>query len=239
MEKVVLKATRRDVTGKQVNALRRSGKLPAVIYGRHTEPISIALDAHSAGLALSKVGSSSLITVDVDGKEYPALVRERQRDYIKGVLKHVDFLAVSLTEKIRADVQVEVMGASPAVKDFNAVLVIGLHSISVECLPTDLPDRIAVDISGLAQVGDGIHVRDLQVPEKIRVLADPDEMVVVATYAKEEVVEEAPAAVEGVIAPEGEGAEGAEPEISVERGKKEEEGAEEGAKPEEEKKKKK
>jgi large subunit ribosomal protein L25 len=233
MEKVVLKATRRDITGKQVNALRRSGKLPAVIYGRHTAPINITLEAHSAGLALSKIGSSSLITVDVDGKEYPALVRERQRDYIKGVLKHVDFLAVSLTEKIRANVRIDITGSSPAVKDLNAVLVTGLFSLSVECLPTELPDRIEVDISGVAQIGDGIHVRDLQVPEKVHVMDDPDEMIIVATYAKEEVVEEVAAPVEAAVAVE---AEGAEPELSVERGKKEEEGAEEGVKPEEKKK---
>lgn len=235
MEKVVLKATKRDVTGKQVSALRRAGKLPAVIYGRRTEPVSITLDAHVAGLALSKVGSSSLITVDVDGKEYPALVRERQRDFIKGTLKHVDFLAVSLTETIRADVRIEITGVSPAVKDLNAVLVTGLHAISVECLPTDLPDHIEVDISSLAQVGDGIHVGDLQVSDKVQILTDPGEMIVVATYAKEEAVEEVAAPVEGVIAPEGEGG---EPELSVERGKKEEEGAEEGAKAEDKDKKK-
>jgi len=233
MEKVVLKATKRDVTGKQVNALRRAGQLPAVIYGRHTAPISITLDAHTAALVLSRVGSSSLITVEVEGKEYPALVRERQRDYIRDTLKHVDFLAVSLTENIRADVRIELTGVSPAVKDLNAVLVTGLHSLSVECLPTDLPDHVVVDISGLALVGDGIHVGDLVVPEKVRVLNDPSEMVVVATYAKEEVVEEVAAPVEGVVAPE---AEGAEPELSVERGKKEEEGTEEAAKTEEKKK---
>jgi large subunit ribosomal protein L25 len=233
MEKVVLKATKRDVTGKQVSALRRAGKLPAVIYGRRTDPVSITLDAHTAGLALSKVGSSSLITVDVDGKEYPALVRERQRDYIKGTLKHVDFLAVSLTETIRADVRIDITGVSPAVKDLNAVLVTGLHAVSVECLPTDLPDHIEVDISGLLQVGDGLHVGDLQVSEKVHILTDPGEMIVVATYAKEEAVEEVAAPVEGVVAPEGEGG---EPELSVERGKKDEEGAEEGAKSEEKKK---
>jgi large subunit ribosomal protein L25 len=233
MDKVVLKATRRDVTGKQVSALRRAGKLPGVIYGRHTEPINITLDAHSAGLALSKVGSSSLISVEVDGKEYPALVRERQRDYIKGTLKHIDFLAVSLTERIRADVRIEVTGVSPAIRDLDAVMVLGLHSVSVECLPTDLPDRIVVDISGLLQVGDAIHVRDLQIPEKVRVLNDEDEMVVVTTYAKVEVVEEVAAPVEGAVTPE---AEGGEPELSVERGKKEEEGAAETPKPEEKKK---
>jgi large subunit ribosomal protein L25 len=231
MEQVVLKATKRTVRGKQVNALRREGKLPAVIYGRRTDPVSITLDAHSASLALSKVGSSSLITVDVDGEQFPALVRERQRDYIKGTLRHVDFLAVSLTENIRAAVRIELTGVSPAVKDLNAVLVTGLHTLEVECLPTDLPDHVTVDISGLQQIGDGIHVRDLTVPEKVRVLDDPDEMVVVTTFAKEEVIEEAPVAAEGVVEAV---AEEGEPELSVERGKKEEEGAEaEGKKAEE------
>jgi large subunit ribosomal protein L25 len=106
------------------------------------------------------------------------------------------------------------------VKDFNAVLVNHLTQLEVECLPTDLPERVTVDISVLAQVGDGIHVRDILVSDKVRVLDDPDEMVVVATYAKEEVVEE-PVVAEGVVP------EAAEPEISVERGKKEEEGKEE------------
>jgi large subunit ribosomal protein L25 len=222
MEKVVIKASKRDVSGKQVNALRRSGKLPGVIYGRHTESISITMDAHNANLVLGKVGSSSLISIDVDGKEYPVLVRERQKNYLKGTLLHVDFQAVSLTEKIKAEVRIDITGVSPAVKDLNAVLVTGLHTLSVECLPTDLPDRVLVDISGLAQVGDGIHVRDIVMSEKIRVLDDPDEMVIVTTFAKVEAVEEAPVAVEGTVATE---AEGAQPELSVERGKKEEETA--------------
>jgi large subunit ribosomal protein L25 len=164
-----------------------------------------------------------LITIDVDGDEYPALVRERQRDYIKGTLRHVDFLAVSLTEKITAEVRIEITGVSVAVKDLNAVLVTGLHAVEVECLPTDLPERIVVDISGLNQVGDGIHVRDIVVSENVRVLDDPDEMVVVTTFAKVEAVEEPAAPVEGAVALE---PEGGEPELSVERGKKEEEGTE-------------
>ena len=97
MEKVILKAEKRDVIGKQLRALRRAGKLPAVIYGRHTDPIIVSLDAHSASLVLGRLTSSSLVTVDLDGKEYPALVREKQRDYIKNRLLHVDFLTVSLT----------------------------------------------------------------------------------------------------------------------------------------------
>ena len=158
MEKVVINASKRDVIGKQVKALRRAGKLPAVIYGRHTEPLNINLDAHTASLALGRLTSSSLVTINVDGTEYPALVREKQRDYIKNRLLHVDFLAVSLDEKIRTYVSVHFIGVSTAVKDYNAVLVKNLEQLEVECLPTDLPERIDVDISVMKRPGEGIRV---------------------------------------------------------------------------------
>ena len=220
MEKVVLNATKRDVVGKQVKALRREGKLPAVIYGRHTEPVNINLDAHSASLTLGRLTPSSLVTISVDGTEYPALVREKQRDYIKNRLLHVDFLAVSMTELLRTNVNVHFVGVSPAVKDFNAVLVKNLEELEVECLPTDLPESIEVDISAMTKPGEGIRVRDVQISDKIRILNDSDTMVAVATFAK---VEEEAAAVPGAesVTPAT-----AEPELSVERGKKEDEGEE-------------
>ncbi len=221
MEKVVLQAEKRDVIGKQVKAMRREGKLPAVIYGRHTEPINVSLDAHTASLVLGKLTSSSLVTISLDGKEYPALVREKQRDYIKNRLLHVDFLAVSLTESLRATVSLNFLGVSTAVKDFNAVLVHNLESLQVECLPTDLPERIDVDITPLEKPGDGIRVKDITVSDKIRLLDDPDTMVVVATFAKvEEEVAAAPTEEAGAVPTP------TEPELAVERGKKEEEGEE-------------
>ncbi len=221
MEKVVLKAEKRDVVGKQVKAMRREGKLPAVIYGRHTEPITVTLDAHTAALVLGKLTSSSLVTIALDGTEYPALVREKQRDFIKNRLLHVDFLAVSLTENIRASVSLNFTGVSGAVKDFNAVLVHNLELLQVECLPTDLPERIDVDITPLEHPGDGLRVKDIVVSDKVRLLDDPETMVVVATFAK---VEEEVAAAPGVEA--GAAPTPTEPELAVERGKKEEEGEE-------------
>jgi len=220
MEKVVLKAEKRDVIGKQVKAMRRAGKLPAVIYGRRTDPINVSLDAHTASLVLGKLTSSSLVTIDLDGTEYPALVREKQRDYIKNRLLHVDFLAVSLNESIRATVSLNFVGVSMAVKDFNAVLVQNLESLEVECLPTDLPESVDVDITALARPGDGIRVRDVKISDKVQILNDPDTMVAVATFAK---VEEEVAAVPGA---EGVTPAEAEPELAQERGKKEEEGEE-------------
>jgi large subunit ribosomal protein L25 len=219
MEKIVLKATKRNVIGKQVKALRRAGLLPAVIYGRHVEPISISLDAHSTGLVFSKLTSSTLVTIDVEGTEYAALVREKQRNYIKGVLTHIDFLALDLTEKIRTKVQLAFVGVSSAVKDYSAVLVHRLDALEVECLPTDLPERITVDISSIKEIGNSIRVHDVVLPdaERVVIMDDADDIVIIATVAKEETPEE------GAVVP---GAEAAAPGLSVERGKKEEEAAE-------------
>jgi large subunit ribosomal protein L25 len=215
MEKVVIKATRRTATGRQVAALRRSGMLPAVIYGHNVEPISISLEGRDAGRVLGRLSSSSLITIDLDGKQYPSLVREKQLNYIKRNLIHVDFMVVSLTEKIHAKVGILLTGNSPAVKDFNAMLINGLSELEVEAYPQDLPESITVDIAALVKIGDGIHVRDIVLSDKVQVLDTPDEMIVLATAPAKEEVEEVVAPEEAVLE------EGAEPEV-VEKGKKEE-----------------
>ncbi len=214
MEKVVLDATRRTVTGKQVGALRRQGLLPAVLYGHHFDPTPISLNAREASRLLSTMTASSLVTIKLDGKEHAALVREKQRNFIRGSLLHVDFQVVSLTEKIRTKVGIELQGTSPAVKDYNGYVSIGLNELEVESLPQDLPERITVDISGLANIGDGIYVRDIQLSDKVEILDSPEEVIAVVTFTGEE-EEEA----EEVVAAE-------EPEV-IERGKKEEEGEEE------------
>ena len=130
----------------------------------------------------------------------------------------MDFLAVSLTEKLRTSVPVHFVGLSLAVKDFNAVMVHNLEEVEVECLPADLPERIDVDISSLNRPGEGIRLREVHVSDKVRLLGDPDTMVAVATFAKVEEEVAAPG-VEAAVAT----ATTAEPEISVERGKKEDE----------------
>lgn len=226
MEKVVLKAKRRTVVGKQVKALRREGKLPAVIYGRHSDPLNIEFESAVAERRLARATSSSLITIDLDGQEIPTLVREKQRDFIKNSLLHVDFLTVSMDEKLRAYVALRFKGVSPAVKDFNAILVQNLEQLHVECLPADLPEYIEVDVSVLKNPGEGIRVGDLSVSDQVLVLDDEDMMVAVASASK---IEEALAELEEIEAEEGlEGApviddeaEG-EPELSVERGKQDE-----------------
>ncbi|MEI7989301.1 MAG: 50S ribosomal protein L25 [Chloroflexota bacterium] len=209
-ENIELQATKRSVIGKQVKALRREGKLPAVIYGKHIEPVSIMLESRDTTRTLSKVGTSHLIQVNVDGEKYTVLVRDRQRNFIKGGLVHVDFLAVSMTEKLRTEVRLEFAGTSPAVSDLGGILVSGITEVEIECLPGDLMDAIHVDVSVLKRIGSSLLVKDLDIPANVTLLTNPQEMVVqvVLPAGEESVV----AAAEVTI----------EPDI-LEKGKKEKE----------------
>jgi large subunit ribosomal protein L25 len=210
MEELVLKAQSREVVGKQVKVLRREGRLPCIIYGRGFNPVLITLNMREASRILPTITSSQLLVVDVDGKQHTTLVREKQRDPVTGMFLHVDFLEVSLTEKLHAKVQIELIGDSPAMKNYNGVMVSGLEEIEVIALPGDLPERITVDISTLTEIGQAVHVRDIVLSSAVEILDDPEEIIVVITAPARE---EEEAAVEGATA---------EPEV-VERGRKEEE----------------
>jgi len=201
MKEIVLIAKRRDVVGKQVKALRREGLLPAVLYSRHLAPIIITLDMRDASRVLPTITSSHLVVVDVEGEKLTTLVREKQRHPVTGSLLHVDFQVLSMTEKLRTTVVIVLEGEAPAAKNFNGVLVTGQTELEVECLPSDLPERIRVNVSGLNEIGNSIHVRDLILPPKVEVLTDPDELVVLVTAQAAEEKEEV-VAVEGAIEPE-------------------------------------
>ena len=217
MEKIVVNAEKRSVIGKKVGVLRREGKLPGVIYGHNFDTTAILMDNKEVTKILNSITSSTIITINLDGKEHAVLVREKQKDYIRNQFIHIDFQAVSLTEKIRTKVGVVLSGTAPAVKDFSGVVVEGLDAIEVEALPTDLPERFVVNISGLANIGDAIHVSDVVVPETVSVITPGDEFLVLITAPAAEEVEEVAPAAEGEVA---------EPEV-IEKGKKEEEEIEE------------
>ena len=226
-EKIVLTAQKRTVKGKQVGALRRQGILPGIIYGKlgksHIDPVMIQLDLHDASQIIKILTGSSLVTVDVEGKEYPVVLREIQKDIIYGTLRHVDFMAVSLTEKLQTAVPIELIGQAPAETNLAAVVVTGISELMVECLPQDMPERIEVDATVLVDIDSAVYVKDLNVPENVEVLSDPEELVAGVTYVT---IEEEPEEEEE----EGELAElleeDVEPEV-IEKGKKEEEDEEE------------
>lgn len=190
MDKIVVEVKKREVIGKKVKALRREGLLPAVLYGYGIDSIPVVMDYRSTSRTLAKAEASSLISISLDGEEYPTLVREKQWDYIKRSLLHVDFQVVSMSEKISAQVRVELIGEAAAVEDFGAVLITGLLEVEVEALPTDLPDSIKVDLSTLEKIGDGVFVRDIVVSDKLTLLDDSDAMIAVASAPTLEIVEE-------------------------------------------------
>ncbi len=209
-----LVAERRDDGGKGVGRkLRAAGRVPAVFYGHDQETIALSIDAREMfHLLHSSGGSNVLLDLVVDGKPHLAMPREIQRDHIHNKLIHIDFLAVSRTEKISVDVAVVEFGDSIGVKE-GGVVEHHLRDLHVECLPQDVPEQIDVDITDL-NIGDMIHVRDVVVPQGVTILTNPDDAVLsVITPAALRVEaelglpgEEAPEGVE-VPAEEGEGVE--------------------------------
>ncbi len=211
MTRPKLKAQRRTLFGKKVKRLRRAGKLPAILYGPTLEePIPLELDYVETLKTIRHLGPSALVDVEVDGQTYPTIIRERQKDVITDRLLHVDFQAVSMTETVEAEVSIVLKGEAPAAK-MGATIVQEMEVLDVEALPGDLPESIIVDLSMLKEPGDTITVADLVLPKGVRVLNQPDEVVVAAVEEEAEAPEE-----------EAEMAEGVEPEV-IEKGKKAEE----------------
>ena len=190
MSEIVVRAKQRVVIGKQVGALRREGLLPAVLYGTGIEPIPLELELFEASKVLSKIGSSTLVSLKVGRQTHQVLVREIQRDVIRRDIKHVDFLKVAMDVVIRASVPVELVGEALAVSELGGVLVSGLAVVEVEALPSDLPDRMVVDLELLVEIEDTITVSDLSFGEGVEVLTSMDEVLAHVIYQVEEEIEE-------------------------------------------------
>lgn len=191
-DQIEFRAEKRTVLGKTVKTLRQEGKLPAAMYGHGFEPISLQLDAHDVAPILSQIGGSQLIRIKIAGEKKPemALVRDIQRDPIRGTLLHVDFYRVSMTERIRAEIPILLINQSPVVEANEGIMIQGINSFEVECLPGDLVESLEIDLSQLTEVDQMITVADLQVPEGIHILTSADEMIVRINPAYEMVIEE-------------------------------------------------
>lgn len=225
MAKVALKAEKRGHVSKGLFALRQSGLLPAVLYGPGFETMSIQLPVKEATKKLNGLSGSTLIHLDVEGKEYQVLLREVQRDSIRLDILHVDFYAVPPDRIIKVRVPLEFTGLSVAVRDFGGVLVHLVSDLTVECLPKDLVSKIKVDLGALMKIGDAIAIQDIALPAGIKVHMDMHENVIMVTAqaAEEEVAVVAGAATTTEV------------EV-IEKGKKLEEGEEEEKPKEKEKK---
>lgn len=198
-----LVAERREGTGKGVaRKLRAAGRVPAVVYGRGMEPIPVSVDAKDLYHVLHQGGANVLLDLVVDGEPHLALAREVQRDHIRNRFIHVDFLAVSRTEKITVSVPIQVVGESVGVKA-GGVLEHHLWEVQVECLPGDVPEAIQADVSALA-VGDSMKVADLVPPRGVTILSPPDELVLAVVPPQAREVAAVPEAAEVAAAPEAE-----------------------------------
>lgn len=219
MAEVTLKATKRDDTGKgSARRARADGRVPAVVYGEGMEPIAIEVDRREFVTALhTDAGMNVLLSIEVEGSKTTALTRELQTDPVKGTLLHADFVQVDLTREVEVEVPVNLVGEAPGAKE-GGVLENPLFTLHVRCLPTDVPESIDADISGL-QIGDALRVSELSEGRSFHILNDPEAVVAsVAAPISEEQLEAMVAEVgaEGVEeepteAPEGEAAPDDEP----------------------------
>ena len=191
---IELAVTLRSILGKKVKQLRRQGMTPANIYGHGIPSLAVEVPTPDLARTIRVAGRNTMLQLRVEGekKRRPVFFRDVQRDPITDDFLHVDFYQVSLKEKIRLEVPLVLVGEAPAVGVYHGILLQSVNAISVEGLPTDLPPHIEVDVSGLAEIDDAIHVKDLDVSPDVTLLIDPDLVVakVAAPRLVEEVVEE-------------------------------------------------
>jgi large subunit ribosomal protein L25 len=211
VSQVVFAARNRASNGSgDARRLRRSGRIPAVIYGRKKDAISIDLDAKDFANGTKGISESTIVKVEVDGQIHEAFVKDTQRDIRDGSILHVDFYEIEGNTLLRAKVSIHIHGNPIGVRE-GGVLETPLHDVEVECLPRDLPERMDVDIAGL-KVNQSIHVRDLAFGDGVRIISNADQVVALVKFAKTEaapVVEEAAVeAAPGAAAPAGPAAAG-------------------------------
>ncbi|OIO39711.1 MAG: hypothetical protein AUJ72_00130 [Candidatus Omnitrophica bacterium CG1_02_46_14] len=213
MEQIKLKASLRETGGKQsAKKLRSQGLVPAVVYYHGDESVSIMVADKEISKIIHLAGGENVLinlTIENEKKAKPraVIIKEVQRDPVKRSILHVDFNEISLAEKITVEIEIVAQGESIGVKQENGVLDHPLRMIKIQCLPVDMPKNIIVDVSNL-KLNQSIHVKDLALSDKIKVLTDPELLLFHVKLHVEEVVEEVAAQT---------------PELEVIREKKEEE----------------
>ena len=212
MDFVDLHVGLREGKGKELNKkLRDEGLVPSIVYKKGEATVSLKIDRKNLSKALhTEAGENVIIKLHIDGakkrKERTVIIKEVQRDPVKDHLLHVDFQEISLTEKLKVKVPIIGKGEAIGVKQDEGVLQQVLWEVEIECLPTNIPEKIEVDISNL-KIGDAIYVKDIQPSEGVKILDDPEGVAFSVEHAK---------AVEEVIAAPTEG-EIQEPEVIKEK----------------------
>mgnify|MGYP001817473406 CR=1 FL=1 len=221
MSDTTLKAEIRTARGSaESRRMRRAGSVPAVVYGRAFEAQSVTVSSRELYAALhTEAGLNAVITLDVDGTEITTLAREVQRHPLRGDITHLDFIRISLTETVAAEVGIDFEGEPVGVRDDGGIVETIRATVNLEALPTAIPSSIALDISELT-IGDVLRVSDLPIIEGVEYTDDPEASLVTVSV---------PAAVIAEEPEEDELLEGEEGEEGAEPGEEGAEGADEGA----------
>ncbi|RJQ13612.1 50S ribosomal protein L25 [Candidatus Parcubacteria bacterium] len=193
-----LKAHKRDIKTNKANQIRTSGDVPAVLYGRGIDNINLRVKYGDFIKALDKVGESQILQLEVESEKSPrpVLIHEIERDSLTNKILHVDFYQVRMDEKITADVSLEFIGESEAVKSLGGILVKNMHSLKIKALPADLPSEIKVDIGSLKTFEDRIFVKNINLPKGVDAVSSGEEIIALVAAPRSE---EELAALEGKV----------------------------------------
>jgi large subunit ribosomal protein L25 len=154
--------------------LRAEGHIPGVLYGRGMEPISVTVERRDLRLALSgPAGSNTLLALQVDGKSYPAVIKEMQRHPIRRTVSHIDFIQVNMNEEITIAVAVRIEGESKAVNAAGGLIDAAVDTIEVSCTPSNMPAEFVIDVTSM-EPGDVIRLADVAMPKGVTALGDPE-----------------------------------------------------------------
>lgn len=189
---LTLDVKKREKVGKSSEILKKTGDMPAVVYGPKQEAISITIPVRAFEKIWKVGGESSVIVLKGLGEDKETLIHDVDFDPVTDTPRHADFYAIEKGKKVRVGVPIEYIGVAPAVKELGAVLVKVLHELEIEVMPKDLPHVLEVDISPLTALGSQLLVKDLKFASGIVVLNKEDEVVAIASEVKEEVVDETP-----------------------------------------------
>jgi large subunit ribosomal protein L25 len=187
---ITLKAKARKEFGKKTKTIRKADKIPAVVYGPGVKNVSIEIDYKDFQKTFKAAGESSLFELDVEGEKEkrPVLIHEIQRDHVTDKFIHIDFFQASLKEEVEATVPLVFFGVALAEKDLGGTLVKNITEVEVKALPQNLPHEIKVSIESLKTFQDHILIKDLILPENVKVLKKPEE--IIASVAEQEKIEE-------------------------------------------------
>jgi len=194
-------AERRNIFGKKLKEARKRGKMPAVLYGKGVKTTPIFVSLNDFKKIFKDAGESSLIKIKLPflkNKILDVLIQDVAFDPINSQPLHADFYAIEMDKALTAEIGLVFEGISPAVKEKGAILIKVIHQVKVEALPKNLPHELRIDISKLANIGDQILIKDIPLPEGVKILAKEDDVVAIAEEPKEEIVEEKPISMEEI-----------------------------------------